>query len=59
MLRKLIVFAVTTGLAKKAYDMYKEKASATGVSDVTARKPRSSSPLARTSSSESSKPTAF
>lgn len=59
MLRKLIVFAVTTGLAKKAYDMYMEKGRASGVSDVTSRTSRSSSPLARITTSESSKPTAF
>jgi hypothetical protein len=59
MLRKLIVLAVTTGLAKKAYDMYMEKGSASGVTDVTARRPRSSNPPARTTSSESSKPSAM
>lgn len=52
MLRKLIVLAVTTGLAKKAYDMYKEKNGASGVTDVTARKSRYSGPVARTMSSE-------
>ncbi|MDB5946560.1 MAG: hypothetical protein JWQ33_1586 [Ramlibacter sp.] len=53
MLRKLIVFAVTTGLAKKAYDMYKEKNSASGVRDVTARTPSSRGPVARAKSDDS------
>ena len=53
MLRKLIVLAVTTGLAKKAYDMYKEKNGASGVTDVIARKSRFTAPMARTGSGES------
>lgn len=54
MLRKLIVFAVTTGLAKKAWDIYKEKNGASGVTDVTARKSRYAGPVARTMSSDMS-----
>ncbi len=52
MLRKLIVLAVTTGLAKKAYDMYKEKNGTSGVTDVIARKSRYAGPVARTVASD-------
>jgi hypothetical protein len=52
MLRKLIALAITSGLVKKAYDIYKEKNATAGVTDVTARKSRSSTPTARAKSAE-------
>lgn len=64
MLRKLIVLAVTSGLAKKAWDLYKEKegrASATGESPFpksAQRKPATRAGTAAVQASPPDKPDA-